>query len=45
MPIKLSKEHKIEIVLIVGENYKTFRESAEIFNIRHPDKIIHFTTV
>lgn len=45
MPLKLSKEDKIEIILIVGENYKTFREAAEIFNNRHPDKIIHFTTV
>lgn len=45
MPVKLSIDDKIEIVLIVGENYKTCREAAEIFNNRHPDKAIHFTTV
>lgn len=45
MPVKLSLEEKIEITLIVGENYKTYREAADIFNNRHPDKIIHFTTV
>ena len=45
MPVKLSTEDKIEIVLIFGDNYKTCRETAEIFNNRHPDKIINFTTV
>ena len=45
MPLKLSKNDKIEIILIVGENYKTYREAAEIFNNRHPNKSIHFTTV
>lgn len=45
MPVKLTTEEKIEIVLIVGDNYKTFREAANIFNERHPNKMIHFTTV
>lgn len=45
MPVILSKEDKIEIVLIVGDNYKTFREAATIFNQRHPDKNIHHETV
>lgn len=45
MPLKLSLEEKIEIVLIVGDNYKTYREAAIIFNNRHPDKNVHFATV
>lgn len=45
MPVKLTKEDKIEIVLIVGDHYKTFRESAEIFNARHPEKTISHMTV
>lgn len=45
MPIKLSLQDKIEIVLIVGNNYKTYREAAFIFNQHHPDKIVSHTTV
>jgi transposase len=45
MPPTLSIQDKIEIVLIFGENYKTLRETAEIFNQRHPDKIVHYSTV
>lgn len=45
MPPTLSLEEKIEIVLIVGDKYKTFREAADIFNFRHPDKNIHNETV
>lgn len=45
MPATLSTEQKIEIVLIVGENYKTYREAAEIFNNRHPEKNLHYGTV
>lgn len=45
MPHTLSLKEKIEITLIVGENYKTYREAAAIFNNRHPDKPIHYTTV
>lgn len=41
----LTKEEKIEIVLIVGENYKTHREAATIFNERHPNKRICQSTV
>lgn len=44
MPVKLTMQDKIEIILIVGDNYKTFREAAIIFNERHPKKNIHFTT-
>ena len=29
----------------MGEKYKTFREAADIFNLRHPDKNIHNKTV
>lgn len=45
LPVKLSVDDKIEVALNFGENYKPCRETAEIFNKRHPDKIIHFTTV
>lgn len=41
----LTCEEKIEIVLIVGENYKTHREAAIIFNNRHPNKNINHSTV
>ena len=45
MPATLSTEDKIEIVLIVGDNYKTYREAAAIFNNRHPEKNLHYGTV
>lgn len=45
MPVIFSVEEKVEIVLIVGDNYKTYREAAEIFNNRHPGKNIHHTSV
>lgn len=45
MPATLSTEDKIEIVLIVGENYKTYREAAQIFKNRHPQKNLHHDTV
>lgn len=45
MPATLSTEDKIEIVLIVGDNYKTYREAAEIFNNRHPEQNLHYGTV
>ncbi|KAL1487750.1 hypothetical protein ABEB36_015585 [Hypothenemus hampei] len=45
MPAILTLEEKIEIVLIVGENYKTFREAADIFNYRHPDRNISHVCV
>ena len=32
-------------MLIVGENYKTHREAAIIFNERHPNKNINHSTV
>lgn len=40
----LTKEEKVEIVLIHGED-KTHRETATIFNQRHPEKSISHTTV
>lgn len=43
--VLLSCEEKIKIVLIVGENYKTHREAAIIFNDRHPNKNINHSTV
>lgn len=45
MPPSLSLQEKIEIVLIYGENYKSCRETAEIFNGRHPDKNLNHSTV
>ena len=38
--VLLTCEGKIEIVLIVGEKYKTHREAAIIFNDSHPIKIL-----
>lgn len=40
MSIKLSVDYKIENVFILGENYKTCRKAAEIFNNKNPDKPI-----
>ena len=47
MPATLSTQDKIEIVLIVGDNYyKTYyRDASEIFNNRHPEKNLHYGTV
>lgn len=45
MPALLSLEEKIEVVLIVGDKYKTFREAADIFNHRHPQRHIHQSVV
>lgn len=45
MPVKLSVQDKIEIVQIVGDNYKSFREAAAIFNNRHPEQNIHYATI
>ena len=39
--VLLTCEEKIEIVLIVGENYKTHKVAAIIFNDRHPNKNIN----
>lgn len=41
----LSLAEKIELVLICGDNYKSTREAVDIFNQRHPEKNVHFTTV
>lgn len=45
MPPALTVPDKIEIVLIHGDNYKTSRQTADIFNTRHPEKMIHYSTV
>lgn len=45
MVVKLTKVEKIEIVLIVGDNYKTHREAAVIFNNRHPEKQISHVAI
>lgn len=43
--MSLSLAEKAELVLICGENYKTVREAANIFNERHPEKRVHYSTV
>ena len=43
--IKLTVVEKIKMFLIVGDNYKTHREAADIFNTRHPNKHISLVTV
>lgn len=45
MAVRLSNEGKIEIVLIVGDNYKTHREAAAIFNDIHQNRNIQHSTV
>lgn len=45
MAVRLSNEGKIEIVLIVGDNYKTHREAAAIFNNIHQNRNIQHSTV
>lgn len=45
MPATLTTENKIKIVLVVGENYKTYREAAEMFNNQHPEKNPYYGTV
>lgn len=44
MSATISTEDKVEIVLIMGEKYKTFRE-ASIYNNWYPDKKLHYGTV
>lgn len=41
----LNLEAKIEILPVVGENYKTYQEATEIFNYRYPWKNRHNSTV
>ena len=41
----LTDEERIEIVLIVGDGYKTIREACEIFAERHPGRTVHYSTV
>lgn len=41
----LTYEEQIEIILIMGENYKTHREAAIIFNNRDPNKNSNHWTV
>lgn len=40
----LTKEEKIEIILIHGE-YRTHRETATIFNQRHPERSVSHSTI
>ena len=44
MAYRLSIEEKVKIVLIHGEN-RTSRETADIFNQRHPGKNLNYSTV
>lgn len=34
-----------EVVLIVGDNYKTYRDAAVMFKNRHPDEKLHHATI
>lgn len=44
-PVQLMLVEKAELVLICGEHYKTVREAGDIFNERHPDKQVHYSTI
>ena len=44
-PVLLTLTEKAELVLICGDGYKTMREAANIFNERHPDKQICYSSV
>jgi len=39
------EQDRIEIVLIIGDGYKTQREAVTIFNERHPDRPVSKTAV
>ena len=43
--MRLNNQEKVEIVLIVGNNYRSFRDTADEFNANHPerDNITHST--
>ena len=41
----LSLEERVEIVLIVGDGYRTTRETAEIFAQMHPGQTVQHSTV
>jgi len=43
--MSLSIAERTEIVLIVGDRYKTTREAARIFNERHPGRSVNHSTV
>lgn len=45
MPPALTTEEKIKIVLLCGDNYRSSREAAAIFNVRYPHKNVSHTTV
>lgn len=46
MPLKLTIPEKVEIIRLVGDNVRSFREAAKIFNRRHPDRPpLHHCTV
>lgn len=36
--MRLTNEEKVEIVLIVGNNYRTTRQAADEFNANHPER-------
>lgn len=36
--MRLTNEEKVEIVLIVGNNYRTVRQAADEFNDKHPER-------
>ena len=41
----LSKEERVELVLIVGDGYVSSREAAAIFKQRHPDRSVDQKTI
>lgn len=41
----LSKDERIELVLIVGDGYVSSREAADIFKQRHPDRSVDQKTI
>lgn len=43
--VHLTIAEKVEIVRLVGENVRSFREAAREFNRRHPQRTISFKTV
>ena len=42
---KLTKDERVELILLCGRENYSMRKVADTFNERHPDRTVHFTTV
>ena len=42
---KLTKDERVELILLCRRENYSMRKVADTFNERHPDRTVHFTTV